>query len=80
MIVLWNQILEDSELGYIFHFDFSENVSCTPKFEPQDAHFSGKQTSLHCSVIYSPIYSKAMYGYHISDDKTHHSVYVNFVV
>ena len=44
--------------------DYSENVSCSPKFEPQDAHFSGKQTSLHCTVIHAPNTVKPMYAYH----------------
>ena len=46
------QILSESNLGYIFHQDYSENVSFSPTFEPQDSHFSLKQTSLHCTVVY----------------------------
>ena len=33
----------------IFHMDFSENISLTPKHEVQDAHFNERQASLHCS-------------------------------
>ena len=60
---LWPQlqILAESNLGYIFHQDYSENISSTPKFEPQDAHFSGKQTSLHSSVVYPPSDKKNMH-------------------
>ena len=31
--------------------DFSDNIAMKPKFEVQDVHFSGKQYSLHCSVV-----------------------------
>ena len=77
---IWQQILDRSELGYIFHLDFSENVGCTPKFKPHDTHFSGKKTSLHCNVVYAPGAPKPIYAYHFSDDKNHDSVYVDFVV
>ena len=46
----WPQIKEDATLGYVFHQDFFENTSCSPRFEPQDAHFAAKQASLHCRV------------------------------
>ena len=72
-IYYWLRISGNSNLGYIFHMDFSENVSCTPKFEPQDAHFSGKETSLHCSVVSKPymLEKECTYVYHLSDDRTH---------
>ena len=51
--------------------DYSENVSCTPKYEPQDAHFSGNQTTLHCTVLNAPDKpdEQCIYVYHLSDDK-----------
>ena len=64
----WSKILDNEESGIIFHQDYSENISCSPKYEPQDAHFSLKQTSLHCTVVHSPGKS-IRYAYHISDDK-----------
>ena len=78
----WPLILNDSKLGYVFHMDYSENISCTPKFEPQDAHFSGKQTSLHCNVIRKPYLPKDQqyYAYHFSDRKIHGSVYTMSVM
>ena len=57
--------------------DFSENIAMKPKFEVQDAHFSGKQYSLHCSVV-EPGTEK--YFYHLSDDKTHGSEFVHEVL
>ena len=72
---LWPQILENTQLGYVFQMDYSENISCTPKFEPQDAHFSGKQVSLHCTVVHSPDVLKSQYAYHLSDIKRHDSAF-----
>ena len=37
--------------GEYTELDFSENLTLKPKFEGQDAHFSGKQYSLHCSTL-----------------------------
>ena len=76
-IYYWPRISGNSNLGYIFHMDFSENVSCTPKFEPQDAHFSGKETSLHCSVVSKPymLEKECTYVYHLSNDRTHVSAF-----
>ena len=77
---LWPQILENTQLGYVFHMDYSENISCAPKFEPQDAHFSGKQVSLHCTVVHSPDVLKPEYAYHLSDTKRHDSVFTEKVI
>ena len=64
-------------MGPIFHEDYSENVSASPKYEPQDAHFSTKQTSLHCSVVYCA--EKKHYAYHISDNKCHDFAFTSLV-
>ena len=37
--------------GKYIELDFSKNLALKPKFQVQDAHFSGKQYSLHCSVV-----------------------------
>ena len=75
----WPHILEHSELGHVFHVDYFENLSCSPKFEPQDAQFSGQQTSLHCAVCHEPD-SQVSYVYHVSDDKFHNSAFTNSVM
>ena len=75
---LWPNICDASWLGYIFHMGFSENIACTPKHEPQDAHFSGKQT-LHCSVVHVPE-KECIYSYHLSDDKVHDSAFTESVL
>ena len=74
-----DQFIGESTLGYMFHMDYSEKISCTPKYEPQDAHFSGKQTLLHCSLIHEPNDTKLFYRYHISDDKIQDSVFTEHV-
>ena len=75
----WPQILSNSKYGYVFRQDYSENISMSPKYEPQDAHFSSKQTSLHCSVVYSPTDDKPLHAYHISDNKKHDSAFTILV-
>ena len=77
----WPVILRNSELGYVLHMDYLENVSYIPKFEPQDAHFSGKQTSLHCTVVTKPFFpeKEPYYVYHLSDCKIHDSIFTTTV-
>ena len=75
----WPQILDRTDLGHVYHMDYSENISCSPKFEPQDAHFSGKQTSLHCTVDHEPS-GDVSYAYHLSDNKTHDATFTNHVI
>ena len=48
-----------------------------PKFEVPDAHFSGKQYSLHCSIVEAGI---KKYFYHLSDDTTHDPEFVHEVL
>lgn len=37
----WKKVIDSQQdFGTLFHMDYSENVSGTPKLEPQDAHFS----------------------------------------
>ena len=74
----WPQILSDFDLDYIFHQDYSGNISPNTKFEPQDAHFSSKQASLHCIIVYDKG-KDWMYVYHISDNKGHDSAFTLLV-
>ena len=52
----------------IVRWDFSENIAMKPKFEVEDAHFSGNQYFLHCSII-EPGTQK--YFCHLRDNSTH---------
>lgn len=58
--------------------DYSENASGSPKFEPQDAHFSKRQFSLHCMVADHPEYNT--YIFHLSDNQKHDHCFTNAVV
>ena len=44
-------MIPESFSGKYIGLDFSENLALKPKLEVQDAHFSGKQYSLHCSIV-----------------------------
>ena len=67
-------MIRESFSGKYIELDFSENLALKPKHEVQDAHFSGKQYSLHCSIV-EPGENK--YVYHLSDDTNHDPVFVN---
>ena len=58
-------VMKNSFTGHFIELDFSENLAITPKHEVQDAHFSGKQYSLHCAIVES---GETKYIYHLSDD------------
>eukprot|EP00111_Clytia_hemisphaerica_P011511 TCONS_00033794-protein len=44
-------ILRDNYEGVFIDLDFSQNLNLRPKDEAQSAHFSGKQFTLHCSIV-----------------------------
>ena len=78
----WPLILSNG-LGATFHMDYSENLSTTPKHEPQDSHFNSKQTSLHCTVVYYEDANgniRPTYAFHFSDNKKHDNVFTEAVV
>ena len=70
-------LTRESFNGKYIEMDFSENIAMKLKFEVQDAHFSGKQYSLHRSVV-EPGTQK--YFYHLSDDRTHGPEFVHEVL
>ena len=70
-------IVKESFQGTYIELDFSENIAIKPKFEVQEAHFSGKQYTLHCSIV-EPGMSE--YVYHLCDDTKHDPVFVNEVL
>ena len=63
--------------GPYVELDFSQNLAMKPKLEAQDAHFSGKQYTLHCSIV-EPDDPK--YVYHLCDDIKHDPTYVHLVL
>ena len=53
-----------------------------PKMEPQSHNFFGKQVSLHCSHLETPLEDEKFerkYIYHIPDILTHNITFVNAV-
>ena len=70
-------IVRESFQGIDTESDFSENVAIKPKSEVQEAHFSWKQYTLHCSIV-EPGMNK--YVYHLCDDTKHDPVFVNEVL
>ena len=74
----WKTVLSTVDQGDIFWCDYSENLQGTPKFEPQDSHFSKKQYSLHCTVDYDR--EGTQYHYHLSDDRNHDSIFTSEVL
>ena len=59
--------------------DYSVNIKLTEKQQAQSAHFSGKQQTLHDSLIQYPN-KHFHYIYHISNDTNHDSVMTTQVV
>ena len=70
-------IVKESFEGTYMELDISENIAIKPKFEVQEAHFSEKQYTLHCSIV-EPGMNK--YAYHLCDDTKHDPVFVNEVL
>ena len=64
----WPVILSTtSEIGSIYHMDFSENISQMHNSGPQSSHFNKAQYSLHCTVRHGA--NGNLYLYHLSDEK-----------
>ena len=73
-------LIREAFTGKHIELDFSENLALKPKFEVQDAHFSGKHCSnysLHCPIV-EP--NKNKYVYHLHDDTNHDPVFVHEIL
>ena len=70
-------IQENFSSKYYIELHFFGNLALKLKHEVQEAHFSGKHYSLHCSIV-EPGENK--YVYHLSDNTNHDSVIVNDVL
>ena len=64
--------------GNFFHLDFSENINISGKKQVQAARFSGKQYTLHCTLMDPP--STYKFIYHMSDDTPHDAACVDEVL
>ena len=69
--VYWNQYLEQTDAAVVW-MDYSQNIKLTEKNQAQSAHFSGKQQTLHDSLI--NYQGCNLYAYHLSDDTNHDSI------
>ena len=58
-------LIKEAYDGMYIELDFSQNLALRPKDEVQSAHFSGKQVTLHCSIV-DPVGYR--YHFHLSDD------------
>ena len=54
--------------------DYSMNIKLTEKNQVQSAHFSGKQQTLHDTLVRYPGSDQYQYLYHVSDDTNYDSV------
>ena len=70
-------LLKETYEGKFIELDFSQNLSLRPKDELQSAHFSGKQFTLHCSIVEPTEYR---YHYHLSDDTKQDPFFVDVVL
>ena len=70
-VVFWEHLKGTLTQPYI-HLDYSQNISLKPKSECQSEHFSGKEQTLHCTVLANP--NSNTYIYHLSDDTIHDAV------
>ena len=69
--VYWQRYLEEANSAVIW-MDYSQNIKLTEKNQVQSAHFSGKQQTLHDSLIQNKGHHH--YVYHLSNDTNHDSV------
>ena len=70
-------LMKEGYNGKYIDLDFSQNLALRPMDEVQSAHFSGKQFTLHFSVV-DPVHSRCYF--HISNDATHNPVFVDHVL
>ena len=75
----WPYITAALNLGPIYYFGFSDNLTQLFKEELQSSHFNKNQYSLHCTVKHCTDGSH-IYIYHFSDDKKHDFAYLSAVV
>jgi hypothetical protein len=71
-------LLRSNHTGIFLHMDFSENINLQEKLQVQSAHFSGKQCTLHCTVMEPP--NPYKYIFHFSDDTSHDGAFVDLVM
>ena len=76
--IYWKEFLETTG-NHTLWLDYSQNIAITEKKQVQSAHFSGRQHTLHNTVIQSPG-GENLYLYHLSDDTNHDSVLIFYIM
>ena len=69
--VYWQRFQQETNAAIVW-LDYSQNIKLTEKNQTQSAHFSGKQQTLHDTLIHHNGVNR--YIYHLSDDTNHDSV------
>ena len=59
--------------------DYSNNINFREKRQAQSAYYSGKQQTLHCSII-KRVDGTNVYIYHLSDDTNHDAVFTFAII
>ena len=77
--VYWKEFLSQTS-HYALWLDYSKNLALKEKRQVQSAHFSGKQQTLHNTVLYKPDNQGHKFIYHLSDDTNHNHVFTFFVI
>ena len=77
--VYWKKFCQTTE-HHTLWLDYSQNIAFTEKKQVQSAHFSGRQHTLHNTVIQSPNEGESVYVYHLSDDTNYGSVLTFFII
>ena len=67
--------MREAYSGKYIELDFSQNLALWPQDEVQSANFSGKQFTLHCSIV-DLVHTQ----YHLSSGTTHDPVLVYHVL
>ena len=76
--VYWQQYTE-SLRDPVMHLDYSQNIKLVEKNQVQSAHFSGRQQTLHDSLIQQENVSNT-YIYHLSDDTNHDNIMTRQII
>ena len=75
----WKKKILQVTQYYTLWLDYSQNIAFTEKKQVQSAHFSGRQHTLHNTVIQSPNDEK-VYVYHLPDDTNHDRVLIFYII
>ena len=75
----WDKFLNETD-HYTLWLDYSQNIAFKEKKQLQSAHFSGRQHTLHNTVIQAPKNDEKKYIYPLSDNTNHDSVMTFYII